>query len=549
MRHHDRKPRLLCVLQEMKRARSASSEGEKRAKHNQISFCVNGTTEHITHVPGLSMFIDAILDTESPVFATGACNHAECLKIERLQSPAFIKMLPFLGGKQVPKGIPFRDLLVLIDFLLIPRTHLFSAIHAGISLDDWVVLHFKKLQPDLHKYQPKSKKFTNKPSLALPVWPQPAVCPINVFKFFDLDQACAAIMAEPEVGTLLDRLAIVRRLRPEAVALHEVSSEFGSKPAHEAMVEAITPEVFNILPSSAIVAGGAVVCAVGNAPWLPDSDIDVFVPEPVPEFIAALVSLGFAGESQAAAQGVWTGSKNGMKVQVITSTVATSVQNLLAHLDWDYTQIAWLPKEGRVVATLDCWRALLTRECRVIVRTFEQARFDKMREKGFTVSAELAALNYRKKAGRQSFKDVVNYEKFTVTPFANTPIVWPCAPFATLFSHAKKLTCGVGGYYREVLGPCIVTPRVYSNIFAVYFDSSWSAEHALFARNIESLHEALGTKRTELRKDFSHSLPRGCFSGTIPDEGWYRLEIKPLYTRPTDPKKLFWRIRACVPHP
>jgi len=532
----------------MKRARSPSSEGEKRAKHNQISFCVNGATEHIMHIAGRSIFFDAILETESPVFATGSCDHSACLKIERLQSPNFIKMLPFLGGKQVLAGIPFRELLVLVDFLLVSRTHLFSAINAEISLDDWVVLHFKQMQPDLNKYQPVSKKLMNNPSLALPVWPQPPVCPIGVFTF-DLDQACAAIMAEPQVGTFLERLAIVRRLRPEAVALHQVSSEFSSTPAHEAMVAAITQEVFDVLPSSAIVAGGALVCAVGNAPWLPGSDIDVFVPEPVPDFIAALVGLGFRDESQPGAQAVWTGSKNGLKLQVITSTTTTDVTNLLAHFDWDYTQIAWLPSQSKVVATLDCWRALLTRECRVIVRTFEQARFEKMEAKGFSISAELAALDYRKETVAQNFEDFVNYEKFALTPFANTPIVWPCAPFSKLFSHADTAAAGWGGLYREVLGPYIVTPRVYSAFCAVHFDSSWSAEHALFARNIDSLHEALGSKPSVHRDGFSYSLPCGRFSGTDLREGWYRLEIKPSYTHPTKPEELWWRIRAFVAHP
>jgi len=394
-----------------------------------VIMCVDRTLITVEYAHGRSAYLDALLQDPEACIAFNPCAHKHCVFVEKLasiNSNALIRYLSTMCENLEDEKLSLRDLLTLCDYLGIElRAFADTVVErigscADFTVDDYVVMHLKRLHSHLEARGvfgfddlTHVKEFNKSPVVAF--WPHASAVKLNQLNkhSLDVDQVCSAIMLEPGIGDLHQRLALVRRMQPDTVALVEMptvidyrdgAATLSKRSAHLAMVELLGQELFDLLPPSAIVAGGSLVCQVGGAPWLSDSDIDVFIPseEEANKFVQSLTDLGFTQfchyprvYALLPRQSVWTGvpprsvppSGTARHVQVIASNLAIGVKPLLTGFDEDYVQAAWIPSQRKVVATLDCLRAWLTRESQVVSSgRLSTRRVTKLRKKGFAVT-------------------------------------------------------------------------------------------------------------------------------------------------------------------
>jgi len=576
----------------MKRAREEWDDepSPKARRLLETTVCIGGERNTFNRVGGRSGYLDAIFDGDPEAcVAFDMCAHANCVLIDRFEGLNAKGFLDYFAGKSlfIASALPLRHLLLLCDFLMIPheafaQTALERLQHKQLTVDEYVTMHFKRLRKHffdaglLSLDYLEAKPVVCNPSPIVARWP--FVPAAEVRGDLDVDQVCAAIMQEPEIGTPLERLYLVRRLQPETVATLEVPCVLNSKEtAHDAMVKLLGKDLLKILPTSAIVAGGSLVSVIGGAPFLEGWDIDVFMPtvEDTDTFVAALEKLGFTEQAKRTsfgypAQGKETWLRNlvsterNLRVQAIASNLAIDARCLIAGFDEDYVQIAWMPSQSKVVATLDCWRALLTRKSRVVLcGKITQKRFEKLRKKGFSVTKSIFTNFVRgvesvpadlKQVFSKPTKTVLgdfsrraNYDATVdMMTFGMRPPIWPCVPAKLLFDKTLYTIRNRGDGDR-VNGPALVSPLLKFENRRLIFSKDWSQEHNNFEEVIAGIHAQLSVplvKKTlnlvSLKTDVNQK-------DNEPFTMWVRCHCTPIYKNATDTvPELYWTILSFV---
>lgn len=576
----------------MKRARKDNDEEPcpKARRLIETTLCIGGERHTINLVAGRSGYLDAIFegDPEACV-AFAKCTHANCVLIDRFVGVDTKGFLDYFSGKTctIASPLSLRDLLGRIDYLMVPhetfaQTALERLQKKPFTVDDYVVMHFKRLRTHLFEAGLLSLDHLEDEPIVMNASPivarWPFVPAAEVRGGLDVDQVCAAVMQEPEIGTPLERLYLVRRLQPETVATLEVPSVLNSKEsAHEAMVKLLGQDLLAILPASAIVAGGSLVSRIGGAPFLEGWDIDVFMPnvQDTEALVAALKELGFTKqriyktfgyEAQGGGTWLWNmfSAERNLTVQAIASNLAFDAKCLISGFDEDYVQIAWLPGQAKVVATLDCLRALLTRKSRVVLcGKITQRRFEKLRKKGFSVtkaifqnfvSGDVETLPADLKQCFKPTETVVGdfsrgarYNFITdLFTFGMRPPIWPCIPAKLLFDKTLYKTKKRHGDLR-VNGPALISPLVIFDNRSLIFSSDWSQEHKNFEDVITGIHTQLDVPLVKRNLSFV-----ALKTDVIRKHGeqftmWIRCHFTPIYKNRLDTfPEIYWTILSFV---
>lgn len=559
--------------------------------------CVNGALTTVEYAHGRSAYLDALLQDPEACIAFNPCAHKHCVFVEKLasiNSNALIRYLSRMCENLEDKTFSLRDLLTLCDYLGIELKAFADTVVerigscADFTVDDYVVMHLKRLHSHLEARGifgfddlTHLKEFNKSPVVAF--WPHASAVKLNQLNkhSLDVEQVCSAIMVEPGIGDLHERLALVRRMQPDTVALIDVPSVveyrdgkavISQRSAHFAMVELLGQELIDLLPPSSIIAGGSLVCQVGSAPWLPNSDIDVFIPsaDEANGLVQRLTDAGYTELRQYPPHvyallphhSIWTGvpPRGTNHVQVIASNLAIGAKPLLTGFDEDYVQAAWIPSQAKVVATLDCFRAWFTRESRVVISgRISTRRATKLREKGFAVTeiirdymcskvsysvtqslvlapeATLApsqeplsvtrlTLGDFTRGANYNFRD--EFQKFGVQPplWCSTPCalvrtqrlykLQPCEKFHHILSH-------------RVNGPSLVSPIVQLNNGCVVFRRSWSGEHNNFADIMQWIHSDLGVVVKDNQEEWI--LITDIIGGAKDEAIWIRCQVAPIF--------------------
>jgi len=581
----------------------------KRAREITIQFCVGGKLVRGDHVQGRSLYLDAILETEpDTVFGVGECKHDACLRVNVLEDSDVEPLMRFLACKT--PHILFQPLSALVDksdYLAIPLEFVIATIKLpNMPAEDVAYLHSVNMQRRfVQLFQKSPEPGKDKEALktiTLPAWPP---CKVMNFKKvddsyrhprgdFDLNpyykDVCKAVMAEPLIGDWLERLNLVRKLHPHTVALLEVTNVFEAVEAveaveakdeggdeeregdfndwvvrfaptggdpHLAMVALLGRDVVDCLPKTAIVAGGAVVHAVGGSPLLEGSDVDVFVPTELDAegLIKDLTDLGF--KKHATNKSMWSGIRGKQCkqcIQIICANTACDVKVLIPNFDWDYVQIAWLPSKKRVVATLDCLRALITRVCSVMMGCTTESRKRKAEEKGFRMARNLLDVRFNPDADFDhdpqketrivigNFARSSNYNKHAKEEdgvFNRS--IHPRMPVEFLAgSHSRGVKVFISPAMVEITGAALITPLVYCKAGNLHYNSRWSKEHANFTQIVHHVHKQVGVPPHPTPDTIDVETANELWIGKRV-QFWGRFEIAPIYSR-MDQYNIKWNI-------
>lgn len=320
----------------------------KRELSQPIKFWVQGGRVSSEIVPGRALYFDAILESnQDTVFAVGECEHKDCVRVPGLEAgPFFWSLVSYLRGKAcfVHDLFPIDKLIERCDYFGVPLNTVVDSVDRALddfAPCDFALAHSKKYEQLLSPLFQES---------AYPNWPR-----CKVLRKPRATEACLkdvydAIMAEPGVGTWLERLTVVRTVNPDTVAILDIPNVFEPEPslddgvdfaptgasAHETMCRVVGRDVLMCLPQDAVVMGSVLTYHVGCLPF-ESNKLTIYVRD--------------AADVQAVIECL-------PKVEVVHTT--ETVPSLLMRCVRRSGQLAWIPDKQQVVATLECWRVLVT---------------------------------------------------------------------------------------------------------------------------------------------------------------------------------------------
>jgi len=431
-----------------------------RSAH-QITFCFTGNLIAYTYLPGRASFFDARINKNPDVaFSVGPCDHVNCVRVPNLRPHNVDTLMRYLSGQLPHLSNHLLGLDRVIEQCLtlgVPikvTAESVSRALDGFSPFDFALAHSERYKILLAPLYKGLVEETNRMTCTLPSWPPCTVLKRRKNSEASLDQVYDAVMSTCQIGSWLARLNLVRNLHPDTVALLEVHRVFEPAEHDEldtsewltrfaptgacagiTLGELVGCDVLECFPHEAIVVGGALVHHIGGAEL--DSTLDLYLAEQgdVESLMDALACHGFVCH---APNSLVRGS---LRFRVFSSSAACSAEALLATCGRDYDQIAWIPWKTKVVATLDCWRALLTRVSSVVVSGCTALA------PGFTAA--------------RSLLDV-----------GDNNTVWPCSPIESV---------------ADVCNPKLVTPLLFNHGSFLQFPDDISNEHGQFDNIISSL--------------------------------------------------------------